>query len=66
MGKDSCEKAVRMYIYVFIAVATLLFLPLQFFFTQIFKAYHEELNEEGEKGEKGYQQVPNDDEAKTA
>ena len=53
----------RMYFYIFIAVATIVYLPLQYLFIEIFKAYHDVLKEELEKG---YQQVPNDDEAKTA
>ena len=51
-----------MYLYIAWAIATVAFLPLQFLIMQIFKAYHDELKEDGQ----GYSQLPNDDEANNA
>ena len=47
-----------MYMYVGLAVSTILFVPLQYLFMNIFKAYYEELKEGGLE----YSQVPSDDE----
>ena len=46
LGQRSCEKAVRLYMYVAWAIATVLALPLQFLIMQIFKAYHDELKDD--------------------
>ena len=50
MDKQSCKKAVRLFLYGAWAIATFLILPLQFLIMSIFKAYHEELK----KDDKGF------------
>ena len=57
IGQQSCMKAVRLYLYGAWAAACVLWLPLQFLFMSIFKAYHDELKEDGQ----GYSQLPNED-----
>ena len=44
LGQQSCEKAVRLYMYIAWAICTVIFVPLQFLIMSIFKAYHDELN----------------------
>ena len=62
LGEQSCMQAVRLYLYIAWAFALIIVLPIQFLIMNIFKAYHNELKEEGQ----GYSQLPNEDEANNA
>ena len=48
LGQQSCMTTVRLYLYVAWAFALIIALPIQYLFMNIFKAYHDELKEEGQ------------------
>ena len=59
---EACKPVMRLYLYGVWAVATIIFVPLQYLIMSIFKAYHDELKEDGQ----GYSQLPNEDDTNTA
>ena len=60
LATNSCVKAVKMWLYIVFGALVVIYLPLQWLFMSIFKAYHDELKEDGSGG---YSQLPADEEA---
>ena len=60
-----CEKHARMYMYIVWGACIVIIVPIQYLIVSIFKAYRDEIKEDGADG--SYNELPQDDrEAQTA
>ena len=60
--KDSCVKHMRVIMYVGWVLGVLVLLPIQLLITSIFKAYRDDIKEDGSPSEAtDYQEIPNEE-----